>query len=69
VQYVAENALFIFTPEFLSIKLWWHERRTWGALPSKHFGDGAQVQREMRAAMLGDYCWMMKRDAYETKYH
>ena len=21
------------------------------------------------AAMLGDYCWMMKRDAPETKYH
>ena len=22
-----------------------------------------------RAVMLGDYCWMMKRDAPETKYH
>jgi hypothetical protein len=22
-----------------------------------------------RAAMSGDYCWMMKRDALETKYH
>jgi len=21
------------------------------------------------AAILGDYCWMMKRDATETKYH
>ena len=21
------------------------------------------------AAILGDYCWMMKRDAAETKYH
>jgi hypothetical protein len=21
------------------------------------------------AAMLGDYCWMMKRDAFKTKYH
>jgi hypothetical protein len=21
------------------------------------------------AAVLGDYCWMMKRDATETKYH
>jgi len=40
-----------------------------GVLPSRHFGDGAQVQREMCAAMLGDYCWMMKRDAPETKYH
>jgi len=69
VQYVAENALFIFTPGFLSIKLWWRERRTWGALPSRHFGDGAHVQREMRAAMLGDYCWMINRDAPETKYH
>jgi hypothetical protein len=35
----------------------------------KNFGDGAQVQRKMRAAILGDYCWMMKRDAHETKYH
>jgi hypothetical protein len=38
-------------------------------LPSRYFGDGAQVQKEIRAAMLGDYCWMMKRDAPETKYH
>ena len=47
VQYLAENILFIFSPGFLSIKLWWRERRTWGALPSRNFGDGAQVQREM----------------------
>ena len=62
VQYVAENALFIFTPGFLSIKSWWRERRTWGALPSRHFGDGAQVQREMerchvRWLLLGDEKW------------
>jgi len=69
VQYVAENALFIFTPGFLSINLWWCERRTWGALPSRHFGDGAQVQRKISAAMLGDYCWMIKKYAPETKYH
>jgi len=69
VQYVAENALFIFTPVFLSIILWWRERRRWGVLPSRYFGDGAQVQREVSAAMLGDYCWMMERDAPETKYH
>jgi hypothetical protein len=41
VQYVAENALFIFTPGSFSIKLWWREGRKWGALPSRHFGDGA----------------------------
>jgi len=69
VQYVAENALSTFTPGFVSIKLWWRERLISGALPSRHFGDGAQVQREMRAAILGDYFWMMKRDASETKYH
>jgi len=46
-QYVAENALFIFTPGFLSIKLWCCERQTWRVLPSRHFGDGAQVQRKM----------------------
>jgi hypothetical protein len=68
VQYVAENALFTFTPKFLSIKLWWSERLIWGALPSRYFDDGAQVQREMSAAMLGDNCWTMKRDAPETKY-
>ena len=45
------------------------ERRTWGAFLSTRFGDGAQVQREMSAAMLGDFCWMMERDAPETKYH
>jgi len=28
VQYVSTYALFIFTPRFLSIKLWWRERRT-----------------------------------------
>jgi len=49
--------------------LWWCERRTWGALPSRHFGDGAQVQRKISAAMLGDYCWMIKKYAPETKYH
>jgi hypothetical protein len=69
VQYVAENALFIYISRFLSIKLWWRERRTWGALPSRHFGDGAQVQREISAVMLRDYCWIMKRDAPETIYH
>ena len=47
VQYVAENALFTFTPVFLSIKLWWLERLISGALPSRNFGDGAQVQKEM----------------------
>jgi len=44
---VAENALFTFTPVFLSIKLWWLERLISGALPSRNFGDGAQVQKEM----------------------
>jgi len=38
---------FIFTPGFLSIKLWCRGRQTREALPSRHFGDGAQVQREM----------------------
>jgi len=47
VRYVAENALFVFTPGFLSIILWWREQRTWGALPSRHFGDATQVQGEM----------------------
>jgi hypothetical protein len=69
VQYVAENGRFTFTPGFLSIKLWWRERLIWGELPSRHFGDGSQVQRGMSAAMLGDYCWRMKRDAPETKYY
>ena len=32
---------------FLSIKLWRRERRTRGSLSSRHFGVGAQVQREM----------------------
>jgi len=27
-QYVAQNALFIFTPRFISIKLWWCVRWT-----------------------------------------
>ena len=45
-QYGAENALFIFTIRFLSIKSWWRERRTWGVLQSRHFGDGAEVQRD-----------------------
>jgi hypothetical protein len=69
VQYVTENTLFIFTPGFLSIKLSWRERRTWGVLASRHIGDGAHVQREMNAVLLRDYCWTMKRDAPETKYH
>jgi len=34
-----KNSLYIFTPGFLSIKLWCRERRTWGALPSRHFDD------------------------------
>jgi hypothetical protein len=45
VQYVAENSLFTITTGFLSIKLWWRERLKAEALPSRSFGDGAQVQR------------------------
>jgi len=69
-QYVAENELFfIFTPGFLSIKLWWRKRRTWRELPSRRFGDGAQVQREMerchvRWLLLNDEKWCSW-----SKYH
>jgi hypothetical protein len=38
---------FFFSHVFLSIKLWWRERRTWGALPSRHLNDATQVQGEM----------------------
>jgi len=70
VQYVTENALFIFTPGFLSIKLWWCERRTWGALPSRHFGDGVQVQREMerchvRWLLLDDERMLLKQNTID----
>jgi hypothetical protein len=28
-----------------------------------------RYKEKWSAAMLGDYCWMMKMDAPETKYH
>jgi hypothetical protein len=28
-----------------------------------------RYKRKWSASMLDDYCWMMKRDAPETKYH
>jgi len=28
-----------------------------------------RYKREISAAILGDPCWMMKRDAPQTKYH
>jgi len=59
VQYVAENALFIFTPGFLSIKFWRLERQTWGALPSRHFSDGAQIHREMERC---NFRWLLLDD-------
>ena len=61
---------FLFSHlEFFPLNCGGVSNLTWGALPSRHFSDGAQVQREMSAAMLGDYCLMVKRDAPETKYH
>ena len=64
VQYVDENALFIFTPEFLCIKLWCRQRRTRWALPSRHFSDAAQVQMEMERCHVK---WLLLDDAPVTK--
>jgi hypothetical protein len=69
VQYVTENTLFIFTPGFLSINC--------GDVSDEH-GEpfhqdisvmGHRYKGKWSHAMLGAYCWMMKRDAPETKYH
>jgi hypothetical protein len=68
-QYVAENALFIFTPGIFPLNC--------GDMSDEH---GKRIHRDISvmehrykgkwsAAMLDDYCWMMKRDAPETKYH
>jgi len=66
VQYVTENALFIFKPGFLSIKLSEKHGKRFpqDILVMEHWYKG-----KWSTAMLGDYCWMMKRDASETKYH
>jgi len=64
VQYVAENALFVFKPGFLSIKLSDRhgERFSQDILVMEH-----RYRGKWSTAMLDDYCWMMKRDASETK--
>jgi len=66
VQYVAENALFIFTPGFLSINC--------GAVSDEHgkrFHQdiSAMEQDKWSSAILGDYFWMKKRDFPGTKFH
>ena len=69
VQYVAENALLKFTPGFFPLNC--------GEVSDEH-GEGFHQDTSVMehsykgnwsAAMLGDYCWMMKRGAPETKYH
>jgi hypothetical protein len=46
VQHVTEDALLALTPGFLPTKMWCRQRRTWWALPSRHLGDGAEVQKQ-----------------------
>lgn len=64
VQYVTENALFVIAPGFLPAKLWWRERRNMMSAFTKTFRWWSKGK--WSAAMLGDYCWMVKRDVPET---
>jgi hypothetical protein len=68
VQYVAENALFILHLDFYPLSC--------GDMSDEHvepFHHDISVMEhrntgKLSAALLGDYWWMMKRGAAETKY-
>ena len=68
MQYVAENALFLHL-DFFPLNC--------GDLSDEHgerfYQDISVMEHRYKgkwsAAMLGGYCWMMKLDAPETKYH
>ena len=62
MQYVAENELFIFTPGDVNDEHGERFHQDISVMEHRYRG-------KWSAAILGDYCWMMKRDAAETKYH
>jgi hypothetical protein len=66
VHYVAENIVFIFTPVFFPLNC---------GDGSDKYGERfhqniSMVEHRYKVKCVsGDYCWMMKSDAPETKHH